>query len=262
VASEEPNIPWELMRPFRITADGRRERRETLGADFAVGRWVHSGHRSPKQQVSIESSYVVAPTYDGSDLRPLPNAQKEAEWVCARFAGKRVTPADPLRLDNLLRVSPVDLLHLVAHGEAGRVEDGAAIPQLLLLDDGAQLDAQQIDALDGLVDGFAARPPLVFVNACDVGRTEPSLLGADGVASAFVEAGACCVVAPLWSVKDSLAHEVAVEFYEAALRDPRRPLAEILSDIRAKAYVDGGGEDTYAAYCFYGDPLTALDATA
>jgi hypothetical protein len=60
-------------------------------------------------------------------------------------------------------------------------------------------------------------------------------------------------------VKDSIAHEVAVEFYTEALANPKRPFADILRDIRAKAYADDAGEDTYAAYCFYGDPLTALE---
>ena len=72
------------------------------------------------------------------------------------------------------------------------------------------------------------------------------------------QATARCVVAPLWSVKDTFAHEVALDFYQAAIDDPQRPFADILKDIRAKSYAEGGAEDTYAAYCFYGDPLTSL----
>ena len=113
--------------------------------------------------------------------------------------------------------------------------------------------------MEGLERACRAKAPLVFLNACEVGRTTPSLVGAGGFASEFVTAGARCVIAPLWSVKDSLAHEVAVAFYTAALEQPTRPLADILRDIRARSYEEGGGEDTYAAYCFYGDPLTALE---
>ena len=40
------------------------------------------------------------------------------------------------------------------------------------------------------------------------------------------------------------------------LKSPDRPFAEIIRDIRAKAYDESAVvEDTYAAYCFYGDPL-------
>lgn len=45
--------------------------------------------------------------------------------------------------------------------------------------------------------------------------------------------------------------------YERAIADRARPFADILREIRAKAYAQNG-EDTYAAYCWYGDPETAL----
>jgi len=66
---------------------------------------------------------------------------------------------------------------------------------------------------------------------------------------------ASAVVAPLWSVKDSIAHEVAMTFYQRMKAEPKTPLAEILRDLRKRSYAETGGEDTYAAYCFYGDPL-------
>ena len=72
------------------------------------------------------------------------------------------------------------------------------------------------------------------------------------------------MIAPLWSVEDGAAHEVAELFYEAVEAQKqnasRATLASILSEIREKAY-DGTGRDTHAAYCFYGDPL-AVAASA
>jgi hypothetical protein len=62
-------------------------------------------------------------------------------------------------------------------------------------------------------------------------------------------------VAPLWSVKDTIAHEIAMDFYTRAKDDKSTPFAEILRQQRAKAYDPAIAEDTYAAYCFYGDPL-------
>ena len=88
-----------------------------------------------------------------------------------------------------------------------------------------------------------------------LGRPVPGLIGTGGFAQAFTDMGACAVVAPLWSVKDGLAHEIAMKFYESA-RDRRDvPFAEVLREFRAKAYDPNNAEDTYAAYCFYGDPL-------
>jgi hypothetical protein len=254
VASAEPSIPWELMVPRR-EKDGELEQRQPLGVEFAVGRWVHPDHRSPKQQDPIEDSYVVAPKYR---VKVLAKSAQEAEWVCEKFRGVGVSPAIQETIEAVLAENPVGLVHFIAHGKS---QPGQ--PQTLELENDAILSSNQIlGGMPQLERAFRAKAPLVFINACEVGRTTPSLVGAGGFAQAFLSAGARGVVAPLWSVKDSLAHEVAIAFYEAALKEPRRPFADILTDIRRLSYEEGGGEDSYAAYCWYGDPLTALEAPA
>jgi len=50
-----------------------------------------------------------------------------------------------------------------------------------------------------------------------------------------------------------------MEFYKEAKENPRVPFSEIIRQQRAKAYDAAIGEDTYAAYCFYGDPLAAAE---
>ena len=76
------------------------------------------------------------------------------------------------------------------------------------------------------------------------------------MAQAMIDRGAGAVIAALWSVADDIAHVVAKEFYDQAMADPPRPFAEILRDIRSRAYKGAeAGEDTYAAYCLYGDPF-------
>jgi CHAT domain len=252
VASAEPSIPWELMQPERELPNGELEQREALGVEFALGRWVHPDHRSPKQQDPIEDSYVVAPDYR---VRKLATSSEEAKWVCDRFSGVAVSPAMQERLEELFAERAVGLVHFIAHGKS---QPGEA--QTLDLENDAVLTATQIPGgMPNLRSAFRSKAPLVFINACEVGRVTPTLVGAGGFARAFVDAGARGVVAPLWSVKDSLAHEVAILFYEAALKEPRRPFADILTDIRKRSYAKGGGEDSYAAYCWYGDPLTALE---
>ncbi len=57
-------------------------------------------------------------------------------------------------------------------------------------------------------------------------------------------------------MRDDLTHEIAIEFYQKVLKDRTRTFAEVLRDVRARAYDKASGaKDTYAAYCFYGDPL-------
>ena len=86
-------------------------------------------------------------------------------------------------------------------------------------------------------------------------------MGAGGFAEVFMALGASGVIAPLWSVRDSIAHEIAQKFYERIKKEPNTPFAEILADLRKQSYAEGGGEDTYAAYCFYGDPLARRAAS-
>jgi len=132
--------------------------------------------------------------------------------------------------------------------------------QRLLLDGGSVLIASQIRGMDALEAACRSKAPLIFLNACEVGRTTPALIGSGGFAIEFIKAGARCVIAPLWSVKDDLANQVALDFYQEALAARSRPFAEILAGIKRRSYATQGAEDSFAAYCLYGDPLTALES--
>lgn len=250
ISSVEPNIPWELMRPYRDVP--RAELHDPLGVEFVVGRWVDQRHILPQQHAVISESWVVAPNYTG--VNQLKTAQSEAQFVCSKFGGEQVEPATQLGLDNCLGKRPVTLLHFVCHGST----NGGV--QRLVLDQKSELTATQIRGMDRLETACRTKAPLVFLNACEVGRTTPALVGSGGLAVAFIRAGARCVIAPLWSVKDDLANQVALDFYKGALAEPTRPFADILSEIRRRSYATVGAEDSYAAYCLYGDPLIALGA--
>jgi hypothetical protein len=250
VISSEPYIPWELMIPHR-TRGGREDEHKPLGVEFVVGRWPHKGNQSPVQLRPIDDSYVIAPTYTGN--RILEHAADEADLVKSRFRGEPITPADFDSIDAALATRGTSLIHFVCHGEAG-----TGTVQVIRLDDpDKRLTSLELKRMRGAETAFREKQPVVFLNACEVGRPAPALVGIGGFASEFVQLGASCVIAPLWSVKDSIAHEVALEFYEAVLAKPTRSFADVLRQIRSRAYADEGGEDTYAAYCFYGDPLAA-----
>jgi hypothetical protein len=249
VVSDERSIPWELVIPHRRTPGGDREVHRPLGTELAVGRWHRQSGVSPRQRVPLRTSYVVAPNYRTSAR--LEHAEAEAEFVCSRFSGRRIEPARFDHLDLMLGDQGVDLLHFICHGEADESEI-----QVLLLEEPDRLHPQQIRAMPGLSKAFRESRPLVFLNACELGRPARGLVGASGFAKSFIEIDASCVVGALWSVDDRTAHNVAVEFYEQILSDPTMPFAEALRRIRARGYA-ADGEDTYAAYCFYGDPAAS-----
>lgn len=141
-------------------------------------------------------------------------------------------------------------MHFVGHGQHGTT-------QAVLLDGAERLTSTQVAGMMSLRRAWRSTAPVVFLNACKVGRAAPALSGAGGLVRAWIEAGAGAVIAPLWSVRDKIAHEIVLEFYSRVKREPCMPYAQIIRDIRAMAYVAGGGEDTYASYCFFGTPLAA-----
>jgi len=86
----------------------------------------------------------------------------------------------------------------------------------------------------------------------------PSLSGGSGFPRSFGNLGAHAILAPLWPVSDALAHDVALNLYKAAVKPDAPSIASILRDIRRKGYEDKDA-DTFAAFCFYGDPNARLE---
>lgn len=249
VTSDEWAFPWELVVPHR--GNGKdRELRSPLGVEFAVGRWVTGDMVMPPQRVDVVDSYVFAPLYKGA--RALPNAAAEAEYVCRNLNGEAIEPGDFEPLEQKFGERSVALAHFACHGETG-----AGGKQVLDLESGGKLEPHQIQAMPGLSGAVADRAPLVFVNACEAGRVRPALVGADGFATAFARAGATCVIAPLWNVDDGIAHDLATQLYDRLRADPELTVANALRTLRDNAYSNGGA-DSWAAYCFFGDPLTTV----
>ena len=247
IVTEEPYIPWELMVPTRTRPDGEEEEREPLGVEFLIGRWTSREHIAAPQHIPLRDAWVVAPRDS-----QLANAEEEAAMVLQELHGERIDPACISGLQSAFARNGRTLLHVICHGKSG--EAGS---QVLAMENEEPLDASYLRAMSGLKQGFRTSRPFVFLNACEVGRKEPALVGVGGFAEQFMILGASAVIAPLWSVKDSIAHQVAVEFYEGIEKEPRVPFAEILRGLRKRSYAEEGGEDTWAAYCFYGDPLAA-----
>jgi hypothetical protein len=248
IVTQEPSLPWELMIPNREGADGY-EQREPLGVEFAVGRRITQSHRSAPQHLPLKTSWVIAPRYSGNPPQ-LPHAEVEAQDVASRFHGMRVDPADVKRINLMLQAEPRSLVHLVCHGARGQ----RAGTQEIYVDGN---DRVLTSTMARGMQGFRVQcqnKAVFFLNACEVGQPVPALVGAGGFARVFSEFGAGAVIAPLWSVDDAVAHEVATRFYDEIAGGADRSFAEILRDIRRQAYNETG-VDTYAAYCFYGDPL-------
>lgn len=251
VITAEPYVPWELMIPTRWKSDTEYEERPALGVEFQLGRWTDTRVISPSSKVKLRDCFIIAPDYAGN--RKLRFSKDEADMVLARYSGDKISPADFPTIQSRLGTEARTLVHFICHGD----DDGSGI-QTIALEGGRTLSSSALLGMTGLAQLFRAKRPVVFLNACKIGQTVPSLVGLGGFVASFIKLGATAVIAPLWSVEDAVAHKVATSFYDALKSTPELPLAKVFSSIRAEAYKDGSGRDTYAAYCFYGDPFATL----
>jgi len=247
IVTAERYIPWELMVPQRNDSS---EPRAPLGVEFAIGRWITEKHDPPPRVVQITDSFLIYPNYSDPE-RILQHAGNEAKFVEDNFNGHRIDPAIFATLEARFKEGGASLLHFICHGSSTEAE------QYLDLENDEKLNVDQVRGMKGIRAACQNKRSFVFLNACEVGRKEPALTGSDGFAPCFIRMGASAVIAPLWSIEDKIAPEIAMDFYGEALKYPRRAFADIMRSIRERAYGDDG-RDTYAAYAFYGDPAATL----
>ena len=252
VASDEPLLPWEIMLPSRPRPGAPDEDLGApLGAAFAVGRWVRGDASSPPQLLPVRDAFLIAPEYELAEQQL--DASSELKVLEEHFGGVRLQQQDLPGLDAFLADHAASLLHFVCHG-AAEGDDS-----VIFLKDFAPCSSAQLRESDGFRAACAQRLPVVFLNACDAGRGNRTLgPGGAGFPMVFGQLGARAIVAPLWPVTKTSAPVVAEEIYRQAIASPGRPLADVLAELRARSYERDPFDDSWAAYCLFGDPLAAL----
>jgi CHAT domain-containing protein len=246
--SQEPHVPWELALVPEPRLDSKAP--PFLSAQATVGRWVLStGTKLPPPTAhEVQQIAVVWGEYKGPRFRRLVEAEQEAANLKKKYPDAIDVNADVVRVLECIegRVE-ADLLHFAVHG----VYDPDGVENGLALVDGKFLDPMVVSG------STLTRAPFVFLNACQVGSGSKTLGDYSGMAAAFLEAGASGVVAPLWSIKDSIAHHIALEFYEAvsAGNHPADALRRARSGFDNQAAAPSG---TMLAYQFFGHPALRL----
>jgi hypothetical protein len=234
ITSEEGSIPWELMRP---DGDGL-----SLGDRYPIARWFTGPDPLRATGKPAADARVAAPK-SNPPPEPLQMAAAEASMVCEKLSGKELEATSAVVIEEQLKGWTGTVLHFVCHGGE----------QKLRLDGSATLSARQVTGMrNSLRSAWRDSAPIVFLNACKTGQAVPTLIGPGGLSRSWTKVGAAAVIAPLWSVRDEIAHDVADYFYSRITSEPATPYAEIVRDIRAKASTEQ--EDSYAAYCYFGSP--------
>jgi hypothetical protein len=279
VVSDEPYIPWELIRPYRRNpATGRREELPFWGESFALSRWlrgpgmpehfslqricavVPEGPAASQPGGTSRDIEVVplSPVSSGPALHApaLPGARKELQALLAlkeTGADVKVLPARRSEVLATLEKGAFDLLHVASHGTFHDTQ--AADTAALLLEDVA---FQAAELSPRLADGLRQSAPLVFFNACQTGRIGYSLTRLGAWSAELIRLGCGGFIGTHWRVTDDVALEVAREFYRLLFLGT--PIAEALRCARQKVRAGHPDDPTWLAYSCYADPTARIAA--
>jgi hypothetical protein len=243
VQSEEPWIPWELC---KLTGrdGGRIVEGPFLCEAYTMTRWLPGvGFKRP---LTIRNLALVVPDDSG-----LPLSGAERAYVQSLARGRRkVTevPATFAKLQDAFAKGVYDAWHFTGHG-AARDENPDRSPILL-----AAGESFTPESLSGAAANVGIPHPLVFINACQVGRAGMALTGIGGWANRFVEAGAGAFIGAYWSVYDEPAYAFATEVYTRLLDGV--PVGRAVRD--ARLAIRRAGDPTWLAYTVFADPLATV----
>ena len=244
ITSEEPWIPWEMLKPYRYNDDGDQENDLFWCQQFAISRWL-SGAGGMEDELDIKTTRSIAPLQVN-----LPSVKEEMDFLeqlsslrsnitpLASFS-TRMQVLDSLKNENL------SVLHFACHGmfDATSPNDSA-----IKLSDGS-LRPSDIRVRFG----HKRQRPLIFINACHGGRAEFSFTGLGGWAEQMVNAQAGAFIGAMWEVNDKLALQFAKTFYTALLQE-NKTIAESFRQAREKIRQLAPYNSTWLAYTLYADP--------
>ena len=247
ITSDEPWIPWEMIKPYRVDAESGEEQSQGYLAElFQVSRWLAG--RSPADHVHVRAAGLVT---SGQNLS---YSQREEAYF-RQLPARQVQVAGPLRstaaVRQLMAGGGVQLLHFAAHG---RFDARNADLSPLTLDDGR---LTPLDLAGERGAGLRRERPLVFLNACHTARLAFALTGLGGWAERLIgDLGVSAFVGTLWEVNDLLAAEFAIAFYDRLLTGDT--LGQAFHTARLAIRDRQPANPTWLAYVLYGDPNSTI----
>lgn len=244
--SDDPHLPWELMRPYR-----KDEVHPPLALRHAVARWIGRYAGYLRNRLSAGRMITIAPRYKSASTR-LSMAEATAAKLVQRFHAQAV--AGTLAGTNQLLEHPPDypvaLMYFTGHG---LFNTDAADASAIKLEDGnlAVDEVRRREVLLGERWGT-----VVFFSACEVGATASTLGAVGGWADAFASRKFRAFIAPLWAIDEEDAAQVTEDLM-AKIVNERMPIGTALRDLR-KQY--GEVSPTFYSYLLFGDVTAQLSA--
>jgi hypothetical protein len=243
VQSEEPWIPWELCK-LNGEEDGRVTEGPFLCEAYSMTRWIPG--MGFKQPLSLSNVALVVPEDSG-----LPFAQTERDYILSLAGNDRQVsriPATYLDVQSALASGDYDGLHFTGHGAARNENPDRAA---MFLENREPFTPEDVS---GVVTNLRQGRPVVFLNACQIGRGGMSLTGIGGWARRFVDAGAGAFIGAYWNVYDQPAFDFARALYDRLLGG--MPVGQAAKE--ARSAIRPSGDPTWLAYTVFADPLAQV----
>lgn len=246
IISDEPWIPWELIKPYDASHPEEILDDDFLALQFELTRWL-AGRSTPAREIAVRS-FAALETADlpqSNDERMLLEDLKRS---CPGLSGEAPACDSAGEILSYLETHDAQLLHFMGHGTlADSRADEAGIP----LPDGSAL--RPLDLEGPVATRIGRNQPLVFLNTCWAGQQGWSLTRLGGWASRWVGVCGCSAfVAPMWPVRNQIALSFARAFYDALASG--EPLGRAAWKARSQIYQERSGDPSVLAYAVYGHP--------
>lgn len=252
ITSDEPWVPWEMVKPYRFDDEDRREDAPFWCQQFDLSRWLAgpgavdrlpTGAARPVAPAQVDLAFVREEVEFIERLSALrPDVESLAPVT------SRAQVLDLINQDQ----ETFSLLHFACHGlfDATNPNDSAIV-----------LGGEPLRPSDlrGRFGGRRPRP-LIFINACHGGRAEFSFTGLGGWADRLVQnARVGAFIGAMWEVNDALAVQFARHFYTALLAG-NVSIGEAFRQAREAIRQARPHNSTWLAYVLYADPEGRLAA--
>jgi len=246
IQSDEPWIHWELCKLYgKDSTTGRFKDGPFFCEAFAVTRWKRG--LKMKDSITLKNLALVVSNSN------LPNARAEREYMLSlEQKDKRKVTSIPAKFFNVLNAlgsGQYDAWHFTGHGLFETSDPDHS--HIVLDKDKLRVD----DLMSGPIYNFGnIHHPLVFLNACQAGRSALSLTGIGGWAEQCLQIGAGAFISSYWKISDGPANKFARAFYDRLLGG--MPIGKAVQGARLE--IKATGDPTWLAYTVYANSRAVL----
>ena len=241
IISDEPWIPWEIIKPSYETERGDIVEDDFLCSSYLLTRWLAGP--PPPSLIEIRRGALIAPV-----VSKLPNVQQESAFLVKSLGDVEEIEPRLATVRKLLKTGGFHLIHFACHGSFDPEEHEQSV---LYLHGRDKLKSRDIA---GERRNFGKDKPFVFINACQTARADFALVGIGSWADKFINANSSGFLGSSWEVNDELAYRFSRSFYGALLEG--KTVGEAMREARLE--IRGEPDPTWLAYTLYADPLAKV----